>query len=305
MKTQPVDLHSHSVHSDGTFTVAELLDLAREKGVRALALTDHDTTAGLDEALALAGERGLEVIPGIEISVLYDPGTMHILGYFFDPKSGNLQAALDGFQEARRQRNPQIIERLKAVGVAVTMEEVIAESGGGQLGRPHFARALVKKGYCRDFEEAFKKYLGKGASAYVDKRRFTPEEGIRMIRDAGGLPVLAHPKLIRARDDREFGRLLDQLVKAGLAGIEAYSSCQDEQEARQFRAAGEARNIFVTGGSDFHGANKPEVKLGEMGDWAQLKYELVEKMRAAAGPSPQVRRRPGGGEAVKGNGPVR
>lgn len=277
---QEVDFHSHTVHSDGTLTAAQLVELAKQKGIKALALTDHDTTSGLEEAMA-AGERlGVELIPGIEISVVYDPGTMHILGYFIDHRAEKLQKAIRRLQEDRNERNPQIVTKLNALGMNITLEEVEQESGGGQVGRPHFARVLVKRGYVRDFEEAFEKYLSKNAPAYVDKRRVSPEDGIRMIREAGGIAVLAHPKLLRARRPREFDEVLDRLVASGLGGIEAYSSCQNEQEARQFRAAGEARHIFVTGGSDFHGDNKGEVELGNMGDWARLGYELVEAMRA-------------------------
>lgn len=283
MTIQPIDLHSHSRQSDGTLAPAELVRLAGEKKIKALALTDHDTTAGVDEAREAGRRFGVEIIPGVEISVIYDPGTMHILGYFLDYKSKQLADALEDFQEARRERNPLIIERLRAEGVEITLDEVVEESGGGQVGRPHFARVLVKKGYVKSFEEAFQKYLSKDSPAYVDKRRFTPEDGIRMIREAGGVAVLAHPKLLRARSAEEFDGVLDRLVAAGLGGIEAYSSCQNEAEAVRFREAGESRKLFVTGGSDFHGDNKSEVELGNMGGWARLDYSLVESMRGASG----------------------
>ena len=285
---QEVDFHSHTVNSDGTLTATELMELAKKQGIKALALTDHDTTSGLDEALAAGKKLGVELIPGIEISVVYDSGTMHILGHFIDHRSMKLQEAIRGLQDDRNDRNPQIIEKLNALGIEITLKEVERESGGGQaspqntggqVGRPHFARVLVKKGHVKDFEEAFKKYLGKGAPAYVDKRRISPEEGIRMIREAGGIAVLAHPKTLNAKSSQEFNVVLDHLVASGLGGIEAYSSCQDEKEAGQFRAAGEERNIFITGGSDFHGDNKSDVELGNMGRWARLSYGLVKAMR--------------------------
>lgn len=283
MLIQKVDLHSHTLHSDGTLTPSELVALARERGLRALALTDHDTTGGLEEALRAAAQAGLELVPGIEVSVQYDPGTMHILGYFIDHQSPRLQERLRGFQEARRNRNPQIIQKLNEMGVSITLDEVVAESGGDQVGRPHFARVLIRKKYARDIPEAFGKYLAKGAPAYVDKRHMAPEDGIRMITESGGIAVLAHPKQLRAKTAEELEAVLDRLVAAGLGGIEAYSSSQDEKESRAYREAGERRGLFVTGGSDFHGANKSQVELGRMGDWADVRYEVVEAMRQASG----------------------
>jgi predicted metal-dependent phosphoesterase TrpH len=283
MIIQQIDLHSHTLHSDGTLTPSELVALAGKCGLRALALTDHDTTGGLDEALRESARAGLEVVPGIEVSVQYDPGTMHILGYFIDYRSEKLQERLKGFQDARRNRNPQIIKKLNELGVDVTLEEVIQESGGDQVGRPHFARVLIRKKYARDIPEAFAKYLAKGAPAYVDKRHLPPEDGIRMIADAGGIAVLAHPKQLRAKSEAELDAVLDRLVGAGLKGIEAYSSSQDEKESRGYREAGERRGLFITGGSDFHGGNKAQVELGRMGDWADVPYELVEAMKRASG----------------------
>lgn len=276
---QEVDFHSHTVHSDGTLTPVELVELAGKRGIKALALTDHDTTSGLEEAIKAGQRVGVELIPGIEISVVYDPGTMHILGYFMDHHSPKLQESLRGIQQDRENRNPQIIKKLNEFGVKITLDEVIRESGRGQVGRPHFARVLVKKKYVKNFDEAFRKYLSKGAPAYVDKRRVTPADGIRMIREAGGMAVLAHPKQLRAKSDEEFDRALDSLVASGLGGIEAYSSCQNESEAKTYKAAGEKRKIFVTGGSDFHGANKSDVELGNMGNWARLTYDTVRGMK--------------------------
>jgi predicted metal-dependent phosphoesterase TrpH len=248
-----------------------------------MALTDHDTTAGLDEALEAGSRHDVEVIPGIEVSVKYEPGTMHILGYFIDHHSATLQQELEPIQNARRERNPELVRKLRAAGLEITLEEVLAESGGGQVGRPHFARVLVKKGYVRNLEEAFAKYLVKGTPFYVDKRRVSPEEGIGMITATGGIAVLAHPKYLRARSPLEFEAVLDRLIACGLRGVEAFSSSQNEEEARFYREAAESRGLWVTGGSDFHGANKPHVELGRMGDWAELDYELVEGMRDAAG----------------------
>lgn len=283
MNSGKIDLHSHTTYSDGSFPPADLVALARAKELKALAVTDHDTVAGLAEAVAAGEKMGVEVIPGIEISVDYSPGTMHILGYFIDYRSNTLSASLKEIQGARNRRNPEIAKRLKALGVPVTMEEASTESGEGQVGRPHFAQVLVKKGFARDHEEAFEKFLKKGAPAYVEKRRVLPEEGIRIIEEAGGIASLAHPNQLGAATEEEFYRIFDKLITLGLKGIEAFSSCQTEAESAFYQEAGRKRGVFVTGGSDFHGALKPDVGLGEMGKWASLDYGLVEAMKKFIG----------------------
>ena len=274
------DLHMHTIHSAGTSTPRELTRLAKQRGLSCVAVTDHDTLSGVEEAQDEGNKIGLEVISGIEISVKFNPGTMHILGYFVDRNSKKLQDSLAEIQEARRERNPMIIEKLKAAGVNISLEEVERESGGGQVGRPHFARVLVKKKYVKDFEEAFNKYLAKGASAYVDKRKLSSREAIEMIEEAGGVASLAHPKQLKLDGTPErFEQTLDQLRAEGLKGLEVYSSCQSKEEAARYRKTAERLGLIITGGSDFHGANRPQAPLGWMGDGAMIPYETIDQMK--------------------------
>ncbi len=278
--TRRCDLHMHTVHSDGTLTPTQLVELAKKQGLSCIALTDHDTLSGVEEAQAAGSRLGVEVIAGVEISVICESGTMHILGYFIDPKSKQLQENLEEIQEARRQRNPMIIEKLRKLGLDITLAEVEGESGGDQVGRPHFARVLVAKGYVKNFEEAFEKYLTKGAPGYVDKRKLTSRDAIEMIEEAGGIASLAHPKLVK-KDAKpgEIDQMLGKLKSEGLKGLEVYSSCQNKEEAALFKKAAEKLGLFITGGSDFHGANKPDVILGGMGEGASIPYETIDEMK--------------------------
>ncbi|MBI4372143.1 MAG: PHP domain-containing protein [Candidatus Omnitrophica bacterium] len=274
------DLHTHTIHSDGTCTPKELVQLAKEKNLSCIALTDHDTLSGIREAQEEGHRVGLEVIAGVEISVIFEPGTMHILGYFVDRNSKILQEGLSEIQDARRKRNPQIIEKLNALGMNISLEEVESQSGGDQVGRPHFARVLVNKGYVKNFEEAFNQYLAKGAPAYVDKRKMSSREAIEMIEEAGGVASLAHPKQLKldALPER-FEQTLEQLKSEGLKGLEVYSSCQSKEEAARYLKTAERLGLFVTGGSDFHGANRPQAPLGWMGDGASIPYETIDQMK--------------------------
>jgi predicted metal-dependent phosphoesterase TrpH len=187
-----IDLHTHSSYSDGSLSPRQLVQLAKKQRLRAIALTDHDTVAGVEEALAAGKEFGVEVVPGVEISAQYPPGTMHILGYYIHASNPELLGALKKLQQARAARNPKIIERLQALGLEITINEVL-DLSAGQVGRPHIARALVNKGYVSSIDEAFSRYLKKGAVAYAEKFRFPPAEAIGIIRRAGGIAVLAHP----------------------------------------------------------------------------------------------------------------
>lgn len=275
-----VDLHMHTTHSDGTFLPRDLVRYAKQKELACISVTDHDTMSSFEECLEEAGKVGIELIPGIEISAQFEPGTLHILGFFLDPQQPRLKSTLDKIQKARKERNPQIIEKLNRIGVSITLKEVEAESGGKQVGRPHFARVLVKKGVVKSMEEAFRKYLAKGSSAYIDKRRLSSREAIQRIREAGGIAVVAHPKQMKL-DESGLTRELARLVEEGLGGIEAYNSCQDRNEAHLYKKLAKRFNLFVTGGSDFHGANKPEVDLGYMGDGVQLDYGVISEMKAS------------------------
>jgi len=275
-----IDLHTHSTASDGSLSPRELVRLAQERGLVAIALTDHDTIEGLPEAVAAGTEFGVEVIPGVEISARHPLGSMHILGYFLDYESERLAASLAVLQQARADRNPQIVAKLNALGIPLTVERVAAISGGGQVGRPHIARALYEGGYVRSLQEAFDIYLGNRGKAYVSKFRFPPAEALAMIREARGVPVLAHPFTLGLHTPETLGPLLEELKVQGLAGLECYYPEHSPQQEAFYLNAARELGLLITGGSDFHGDNKPEVSLGRSNCQPRLTYDLVTAMKA-------------------------
>ncbi|HXV27334.1 MAG TPA: PHP domain-containing protein, partial [bacterium] len=244
-----VDFHMHTTHSDGSYTPRELMHYCKTKGLECVSVTDHDTMSSFEDCEEEAGKLGIELIPGVEISAQFEPGTLHILGFFLDRENPELKAVLADIQKARRERNPQIIQKLNAAGIEITMEEVIQEAASKsegmidkQIGRPHFAKVLLKKGAIRTLEEAFDKYLGKGKPAYVDKRRLSSAESIRLINQAGGIASVAHPKQMKLQPDaleKEIGKLVDQ----GLGAIEVYNSCQNAQENAIYRKIAKRFNL--------------------------------------------------------------
>jgi predicted metal-dependent phosphoesterase TrpH len=275
-----IDLHIHSTASDGSYAPAEVVRQAKEGGLAAIALTDHDTVDGLAEAMAAGEQLGLEVIPGVEISAQYPGGTMHILGLFVNYHNGLLDKRLAVLKQARIDRNPQIIAKLNGLGIPVTMARVQEISGGGQVGRPHIARALMEAGYVSSIQEAFDKYLGYQRAAYVSKFRFPPPEALAMIREANGIPVLAHPFTLGLGSAAALRKLVMELKGLGLAGLEVYySEHTPEQEALYLKLAKEL-DLLITGGSDYHGDNKPEITLGNMPSQEKLSYKLVEALKA-------------------------
>jgi predicted metal-dependent phosphoesterase TrpH len=251
---------------------------AKDKGLRAIALTDHDTVSGLEEALAAGEEMGVEVVPGVEISAQHAPGTMHILGYYVRHTDAALVDALEELQRARASRNPKIIDRLGSLGLEISLAEVLALSGG-QIGRPHIARALVHKGYVPSIKEAFDKYLGKGAPAYVEKFRFPPHQAIATIRDAGGLAVLAHPRTLGMDKPENFLRLLRDLRKMGLEGVEVFYPMHSDQMTRLYEEAVQRLGLLCTGGSDFHGDFMNGPYWGEGKEKNPVDYGLLQGLK--------------------------
>jgi predicted metal-dependent phosphoesterase TrpH len=276
-----VDLHLHTTASDGVLTPSGIVHYAKEKGLKAIAVTDHDTIDGNGEALDEGEKLGIEVIPGVEISAQFDLGSMHILGYFIDIGNRTLNEKLSLLQETRAQRNPRMVQKLRELGVEITYDEVQHASGGGQVGRPHFAQVLLKKGFVNTVQEAFSRYLGKGAPAYVDKFRFDPKEAIRLIREARGIPVLAHPFTLHIPSPTQLKALLNELVELGLMGIEVYYPEHSEGQISLYESLAERYGLLVTGGSDYHGieADKAEIGIG----WRdmRLSYLMIEAMKAA------------------------
>lgn len=264
-----VDLHTHSNASDGQLSPAQLVRLADQAKLAALALTDHDTVAGVDAAREAAGAfPHLKLIAGIEISARFPHGTLHILGLGLAQESDALKDLTRQMQAARGDRNPQILRRLGELGLPVSMEEVAQVAGmdrpGGNevLGRLHIAAAMLRKGYVDSTAEAFAKYLGTGQAAYVDKERFSPREAIEAIHAAGGLAVLAHPPQLCYENTAQLERIVREFIHAGLDGIEAYHSDNTPQQTRLYVDLATRLKLGITGGSDFHGGHKPDVALG-------------------------------------------
>ena len=279
-----VDFHMHTTHSDGTFTPEDLMRACKEKGLACVAVTDHDTMSSFEDCEREAKNCGIELVPGVEISAVFEPGTLHILGYFLDRNNQRLKNLFSEIQEARRTRNPKIIEKLNALGIEITMEDVIAESGQagmteGQLGRPHFAKALLKKGVVQNSKEAFDKYLGKGCPAYSDKRRVTSQEAIEVIHEAGGVASVAHPIQMRVQGEA-LEKELQRLVDEGLDAIEVYHNSQKPEHNETYAKLAKRFGLVATAGSDFHGANKPGVELGFYGQGIDMGYDMVEALQS-------------------------
>lgn len=265
-----IDLHTHTNESDGTLAPAELVKAALHAGLEALAITDHDTFAGYDQASPVAGANGLELICGIELNTRAardDNGKsrkwdVHLLGYFLhEPPSFSFRDWLSDLVQSRRERNARLVERLRSMGVEIELAQVEA-LGRTLTGRPHFARYLIDKGYASSHEDAFRRFLGESAPAYV--RRDSPHTamGIQQIESAGGLPVLAHPVRLGIRDPQQEEAFIAELRDAGLGGIEVYHSDHRPPDVERYAALAKKFGLAVTGGSDFHGSAKPNVQLG-------------------------------------------
>ena len=255
-----LDLHVHSTFSDGTKSPAELVAMARERGLVALSITDHDTTEGTDEALAAGTRHGLEVVPGIEISVVHGESHLHLLGYYIDHRHRALQQLLSELQQDRRNRNTKIIETLQLLGAPITAEDVAVEAGCGETGRPHIARALMRKGLVSSIDEAFTRFLARGAPAYHSRRVLSAAEGIRLIQLAGGVSVLAHPATID-NSLRKIPALVAELTACGLDGIEVYYPAHSRKNRKQLSSLASRYGLVVTGGSDYHGDIRPGTML--------------------------------------------
>jgi len=255
-----IDLHVHSYFSDGTKSPEELVRLASKTGVSALALTDHDTMDGVAQAQAVSAECDVEVIPGVEISVVHEEQVLHILGYYVDPMQDDLARALSTLQIARDERNEKIIKKLQDLGIDASLEELQEISGLGQTGRPHIAKLLMNHGVVRSFPQAFDEYLAKDKKAYVGRFAYSAKEAISFIAAAGGLAVLAHPIQI----DKTLcvlNALLPVLRSYGLDGIETYYPSQKKKMQKRIRKFAETNDLFLTGGSDYHGDIRPGTRL--------------------------------------------
>lgn len=257
-----IDLHAHTTASDGSLTPRQLVERAARQGVKALAITDHDTLDGLAEAFSAGQEFGVEIVPGLEISAEFPIGTMHILGYYIDTESQLLLENLAMLRQARNTRNPRIIKKLQELGLDITLAEVEEVAGGEVVGRPHFARVMIAKGYVQTANEAFEKYLAKGAPAYFDKARLDPQVALEVIKKAGGVSVLAHPYQLKTKSNEELTKIIADLKMMGLDGLEVIYSRHSTQQVADYQALAQHYDLLVTGGSDFHGVTKPDIEVG-------------------------------------------
>ena len=257
-----IDLHVHSNASDGSCTPAELLKIASEKQLAAIALTDHDTVSGIEEFLRESARYDLDAVPGLEVSVLYKDSAIHITGLFIDHKNQPLMELLGEVRENRDKRNELIIGKLQELGYEITLDEVLGVASGESIGRPHFAKILVEKGYFSYPQEVFDKCLKKGMSGYCPRMLPDPERAIKLIHEAGGMAFWAHP-VHRADENLSYVEsVLNVFVKLGLDGIEAYYSTFTREQQEMLLRVAEKYNLAVSGGSDFHGENMPGVEMG-------------------------------------------
>jgi predicted metal-dependent phosphoesterase TrpH len=277
-----IDLHSHTTASDGSLSPEELVQLAKQQGVSTLAVTDHDSVAGLPRAQAEGDRLGIEIIPGIEISCLYEDVELHILGYFINAEDPRLAATLRQYLTSREDRNPRIVERLRDLGCDLTYDDVKAFAGSATIGRPHIAQVLLRKGYVKSVTEAFDRYLTEGGPAYVPRVLPTPKEAVGLIRQIGGIPVLAHP-VYTARLKEPFEHVCATLKGLGLMGIESIYSSHTQQQTDRYRSVAREHRLLVTGGSDFHGDSKPNILVGSGYGNLSVPADLLEPMRMLAG----------------------
>jgi hypothetical protein len=269
-----VDLHLHSTASDGEFSPSELVEMALERGLEVISITDHDTTDGIEEALEAAKGTNLEVIPGVEISADIPKKEVHLLGYYIDHRDRNFGEVLCAIRRYRVKRALAMLEKLASFGIPLKWDRVMEIAGGGSVGRPHIAQAMVEEGYVSSIDEAFLLYIGRDGPAYVERYKLAPSEAVRLIKGAKGLAVLAHPSKVI--------ELLPSLVRAGLVGIEVRYDDYPEEEIEHLAGLASKYNLVPTGGSDFHGREKSGI--GSI--WVPM--EWVERLRALVTFSPRM-----------------
>lgn len=268
------DLHVHSTASDGTYSPTEVVDEAIARGLLGIALTDHDTLDGLTiaEQYIISNQLSLEFIPGIEMNTELNENEVHILGYYVDPNHSSVNQRLLEIREQRQQRAQKMIARLEDLGVKISYEDVQKLAGSDLIARPHIARAMIAAGYVSSVKEAFDQFIGKDKPAYVSRYKFTPDEAINLVKQMGGVAVLAHPGLIRNQS------LIAAVIDMGIDGLEVYYPEHTQEQTTHFMELAVKNNLLVTGGSDFHGSNITESRsqLGAAG----INSKLMSKIKA-------------------------
>lgn len=277
MQEKIIDLHTHSTCSDGSMTPTQLVKHAAENGIAAIALTDHDTVSGVEEAVAAGEEYGVEVIPAIEFSVKSATET-HILGYYIDIDNEQIKEILKEIIEKRIERNAVTARLLQKLGFDVTLEEAAALAPGGIVGRAHFARVMMNKGYVSSVKEAFEKYLSSGKPAYFGNQKLEAKTAIEAIHSAGGVAFLAHPHLVKLPDDA-LENFLVELKSYGLDGLEGYYTDYDEEMQNKFQAMAKKHGLEISGGTDFHAAMKPHIAIGKGTGNMAIPYSVLENIK--------------------------
>lgn len=267
-----VDLHIHTTASDGTYSPKEVVQMAKEVGLVAIGITDHDTIDGLFEAWEWGKKLGVEIIPGIELNTDYRDREAHILGYYLQWTDLEFQKILKELQNARINRAKKMVSRLNQIGVMIDYQAVQRIAGQGAVGRPHLAQTLIAEGYATDWQEAFEKYLGKDCFAYVPRTKLTPFSAVQLILQFGGIPILAHPGL------NDIDQIIPDLIAVGLKGLEVYHYDHTVEDQKRYLKIVEENDLLVTGGSDFHGPEaRSQVTLGDV----RLSLELLKQLQAA------------------------
>ena len=276
-----IDLHAHSTASDGTYSPAEVAELAKKLGLSAIALTDHDTIDGLDEFQKTGNALGIETIPGIEFAALWEKHhrpEIHLVGLGFDPAHPALLSRMQEIRQSRDLRNNKMCEKLSSIGLHITIEEVAANAGGEIITRAHFANVLLQKGYIAKKEDAFSRYISPGLPGYVEREFLTPALCIQTIKEAGGAAILAHPTLYGLGME-QLEELCEELIPYGLDGIECQYSTYSPAETKAITALAEKMDLLPSGGSDFHGKNKPNIHLGSGKSNLAIPYGFWEELK--------------------------
>ncbi len=262
-----IDLHVHTSASDGIYTPEEIIDYAVKNNISSLAITDHDTVAGLPEAIEYAGKIGFDLVPGVEFGLDYPDGSFHLIGLFVDCFNQALLEATARLRKSRMARVVRIVELLNCEGFSICIEEIEEEAKGAAVGKPHIARVMIKKGYAGDMAYVFKNFMIKGKPGYVARDRISLDEAVSVITGSGGIPVIAHPISLNFKFFNDFEHKLDEFIKSGVLGIEAYSSMHSMNDVSEFLKIAGKKNLLISGGSDFHGDKGKEIGIYTEGNY--------------------------------------
>lgn len=282
MDTRIIDLHVHSNASDGTCMPAQLAAAAKAAGLSAFALTDHDTTGGIAEALAAADTTGIEFIPGVELSTEYEGKEVHVLGLYIDTTNEPLQRHMADFRDSRANRNVRMLEKLRAEGFDISQEALAAMFPDAVITRAHIARYLLEKKYIPDIKTAFSEYIGDGCRCYVGRPKVTPTDAVDYILEAGGTPILAHPVMYHMPRP-QLKKMIAGMKEHGLVGIEAIYSENTSADEQYYKSLAREEGLLISGGSDFHGSNKPDIKLGKGRGKLYVPYSYLDAIKQARG----------------------